>query len=413
MQQFRKPFYMDGFAKQNTKYMKLFDKLQGLENPDIEAKQYLFGSQLNILYINPEATGANFYKLFVPCELLARTDVVCTAMGGWQKYNPVKRFRSEDQKPLDSWKIRWADIIVIPFTNQDMSQFMQFAKAIKESMGGQQLRIVFHLDFDFTSIPKNHPLKDAFGEKEIDNIYKNIFFADKVVVTNGALASHVISTIRETGQEVDREKFGVQTLSYDPMLFLDRSELTQKERDSDYFNLVVLAGDNQLDDINAVIPLLLEAKKKYGKVLKIIFFGVNKNKEQFSKMVKGLEYIPHGAVPIWKYYSTLSELNPDLVLIPSDLSEYSTRSNDYKRFIDCGILGIPVITANVNPYDKIITHGENGFVYDTPESFDESLAILMSNRDASKEVGQQAKEFCEDNFEFNQQKLQKLLELMA
>ena len=386
--------------------MQLFNVLEGLKLPSYQANQYTFRSQLNVLFVNPEATGGNFYKMMLPYAVLRNTQIVSTAMTGWNKYNPVKRFRTEDKAPLHSIQIVWSDTIVLPFTNQPVHEFVEMAKTINPNT-----IVIMHVDFDFIDLPKTHPLKDAFGVDKVDVIINNIKACDKIIVSNAKLASHLIARLQEKGHEISRDKFGVQLLCADEELMLDGVRL--KPSKDDVFTLCVLAGDNQWNDIEACIPALLEVKKKHKNNLKIVFFGINKNKEGWGKLVKGLEYIPEGAVPIWKYYAKLADINPHAVLVPSDCSEYTQRSTDYKRFIDCALLGLPIITPKTNPFDVLLKHNETGYLYQNDSELKTILDDLIANPKQPQQVGGSAKVYVEDHLSYNRDKIQRLINLLG
>lgn len=386
-------------------------ELEKLNNPAYENSQYVDNDTLHILFVNPEATGANFYKIFAPYQLLKYTKVVETALCGWRKYNPVKRFRNEDKVPISSNKIRWADSMVIPFTNDDITRFMQDCR-LRQDPSRVGLRIIYHIDFDFYNIPDKHPLKDAFTPEKVANVEKNLLFADSVICTSMPLLTSIVSRLRESGEEIPKDKFLCQFPTVDTDLFLGENKPIT-EKDKEYFNLVVIAGDNQILDLQPLIPMLKEVKKKHGKAVKVIIFGVNRNKNGFEKMVKGLEYIPVGAVPIWKYYSQLIELNPDLVVIPSDKSEFSLRSNDSKRWIDCAMLNIPTISPVESIADVRIEHGVNGYEYADGKKFLETIDELVADKSKAFEVGKVANDLCEKNFSYTTEKLQRLLNLLG
>lgn len=386
--------------------MQLFNTLEQLKLPANQTIQYAHRGELNIMFVNPEATGGNFYKMILPFVMLKNTRVVNTAITGWSKYNPIKRFRNDDKSPISSVQILWADTIVFPFTNQPLAEFIEMAKTINPNT-----LVILHVDFDFIDLPKNHPLKDAFPPEKVDTIIQNILACDKVIVTNAKLAGHLITRLNEKGHEISRDKFGVQFLCVDEELMLDNVRLRPSK--SEAFSLCVLAGDNQWSDIESCMPALIEAKKKHKNNLKISVFGVNKNKEGWNKIVKGLEYTPEGAVPIWKYYSKLADINPHVVLVPSDRSEFTMRSTDYKRFLDCALLGIPILTPKVNPFDVLIKHDENGYLYDNDAEFHAILDNLISQRYQPVKAGEAAKTYVEDNLSYNNDKLQRLINLLG
>lgn len=387
--------------------MTLQQSLDNILYPYYQEQQYLYRSNLNVLFISPEATGGNYYRMIVPYWVLKKTGVVNTAITGWSKYNPAKRFRNEEKTPIRSKQILWADTIVFPFTNQPLKDFFEVCRTLNPNA-----RLVYHVDFDFLEMPEKHPLKDAFTNKAVNDIIDNIVSADTTVVSNNLLATFLITKLQELGHEVDRSKFAVQILCYDDEVFLQNVD-KPTDKDPEHFNLMVLAGDNQISDIKSVIDLLKEAKAKHGKTLKITFFGANKNKEGFSSMVKGLEYIPEKAVPIWNYYKKLAEINPDAVIIPSDQTEWTIRSHDYKRFIDCSILDFPTICPNCAPLNVIIKHGENGYLYNNRDEFHTVLDGLISDKALANTVGIAANDTAMQNFFYNKDKLQRLINLLG
>ena len=182
--------------------MQLLNVLEAIKLPANQATQYVYKSELNILFVNPEATGGNFYKMLLPYAVLKNTQVIATPLTGWDKYNPIKRFRNEDKRPIGSVQVVWADSIVFPFTNQPLHEFMEMVRTINPNA-----IFIYHIDFDFINLPKNHPLKDAFPREKIDVVIKNMMSADKVVVTNGKLAAHLITSLQEMGNEISRDKF--------------------------------------------------------------------------------------------------------------------------------------------------------------------------------------------------------------
>lgn len=387
--------------------MQLNQILDFLMEPNHQAQQYLLQSDLNVLFINPEATGANFYKIFVPFWVLKKAQPLSTAITGWTKFNPVKRFKNDSKTPIRSRQIVWADTIVIPFTNQPLKDFMEASRIVNPNT-----RILFHVDFDFIDIPEDHPLKEAFDTDSINNVIQNIMSCDTTVVSNPKLASHLITRLKELGHEADRDNFAVQLLCVDEETMLDGVQ-QPKSKDPDHFNLLVLANDNQISDMETISKALIKAKEKHGNYLKIIYFGANKNKPRFERAVKGLQYIPEGAVPVWKYYEKLAKINPNAVIIPSDRTEWSIRSTDYKRFLDCSLLKIPVLTPKVHPMDVLIENGQNGLFYESDNELLQHIDSLIGDRKLGASIGDAAYNFVENNFSYNRDKMQRIINLIG
>lgn len=382
-------------------------KLNNLLIEPFNDAQFNQRNDWNILYVSCETSGANFYRILNPYNALPNTSVVSTALTYWMRYNPQKRFSIPEEHPaLTEKQLIWANTIVIPFITQPISEFVQEAKMINP-----EVIICYHVELDFINIPDKNPIKTFFSDEVQKTIIDNITIADKVIVTTPLLATYLLTYMQEVGIELDKKKLSVQLLLADSPLFLENVDMMPK--DKAVFTLTVLATNWQMNDIDAVLPMLKNAKKKHGKALKIVFFGINKNADGFDKKMKGLEYIPEKPVPIWEYYKKLNEINSNAVLIPSDASEWTQRSADYKRFIDSSILKTPIITKNVAPYNLVATQNETSFLYDTEEQFLSLLDKLIADPAKAEAVGISANTLIIQNFSFTNDKLQKLIDLYS
>ncbi len=387
----------------------LKQRLEALKQPGLQAAQYGYSGPLNYLFVEPELSGASFYKIVLPYYMLSSMTDMGAALTGWHPYHPIKRFQEREPVPLNSYHILWADTLILPFTLQDLTGFMEAVRTIN-----QATRIVYHVDFDFTNVPHGTYLSYYVGHNQVRDVLGNILAADKVLTSSAPLASRLLTKMQEMGEEVTREKFGVQLLCMAPDVQMEGISQNQEQLKDDFFNLVVIAGDYQLHDLASSIPALRKMKEKHGERLKITLFGANKNRgiHEFKEMVGDLKFNYHGPVPIWSYFATLSSMAPDLVLIPCDFSDFSVVSMDYKRYLDAAMLGCPVAAPAIQVFQTIIKNGENGYLYSGLNELEPMLDQIISTPKNIK-VGQQVRDYAEANFSFNHDRLQRLINVMG
>ncbi len=61
-------------------------------------------------------------------------------------------------------------------------------------------------------------------------------------------------------------------------------------------------------------------------------------------------------------------------------------------------LGIPAVVSPVGVNSVIVSHGENGFVCNTPEEWKKQLLILLQDHELRKRMGQLAQQRIRDEY---------------
>ena len=92
--------------------------VEATQNPKLIESQFLKSGQFNILFVNPELTGNDFFKLIMPAWKLKQTEgVIATAFTSVLRYNPTKKYKNLDDYYISGRHIAWANSIVFPFSN--------------------------------------------------------------------------------------------------------------------------------------------------------------------------------------------------------------------------------------------------------------------------------------------------------
>jgi hypothetical protein len=177
------------------------DLEKALNNTDFYNKQFdESGIAKNILFVSPQLTGKHIYKFILPyfCLLSAKVNTAITSI---EKFDAESAFKSPSMK-LFPKQVLWADFIVFPFVVNPLA----VVSSGKESLYSQlkkinpNVKIVYHVDFNFYELSKMHPYYKIFDKKTISNVEDNIYFSDLCLVSNTELHKFLIKTITELAQ---------------------------------------------------------------------------------------------------------------------------------------------------------------------------------------------------------------------
>jgi hypothetical protein len=82
-------------------------------------------------------------------------------------------------------------------------------------------------------------------------------------------------------------------------------------------------------------------------------------------------------VSINHYFKHIHHLSVDLLFIPLQPTIFNQTSENYNKFMEASLFGIPIMTVNQYPYNSIVKSGRNGFLYESRETFIAELKDLL------------------------------------
>lgn len=113
-------------------------------------------------------------------------------------------------------------------------------------------------------------------------------------------------------------------------------------------------------------------RKLFKDHVKVIFIG-----NDGESLPAGTEYTK--PVSINHYFKHLYALKVDMLFVPLIQNKFNETSENYNKYLEAALFGIPVITVNQYPYNKIIRDKRNGFIYESREVFIDYLKDLLTN----------------------------------
>jgi glycosyltransferase involved in cell wall biosynthesis len=88
------------------------------------------------------------------------------------------------------------------------------------------------------------------------------------------------------------------------------------------------------------------------------------------------------------------------MFIPLKITHYNETSENYNKFLEAGVFKIPVVVANIFPYNTIIKDGENGIILNKKADLIDKIEYFMSksNKDELKKIGENAENTVLQNY---------------
>lgn len=350
--------------------------------------------KINFLFIEPQLSTKDMYKALFPFfylwEVRGETIYSSTALTGLDKYDRELQLAGLHTRLTDE-QIDFADVIFFPFTTQDLSEEYDRIKAKKKI-------ICFCVDLNFYEVPKEHPLKKYFSEPLKNTLESNVNNAHYAVTSNQELAKYLHENKIKTNIICIPYYIGQDVINTD--IEADNSVLqvigggakiqpkpVKVKSTGDKKPAPPIKGNEFLEPINIGIiysdlvdykPFMstLKAIDKLGNVTFYIIGYTPDEKDVF----KGIHYNYVKKCSIKYYFKLLHSLKLNLCLVPLEANLYNETSEGISRFLECGIFGIPLIAPDQYPYNTVVKHNQNGFIYkeiDDIPSMVKGLSTIM------------------------------------
>ncbi len=162
------------------------------------------------------------------------------------------------------------------------------------------------------------------------------------------------------------------------------------------------------EDIQYYNEQLRSINKMYRDKIRIVVLGY-KNENDRLNMLKGVIYEYVKPVSIVHYFKQLASMQIDLLFIPLINNLYNATSENYNKYLEAGVFKVPIIAPDIYPYNRLITHENNGFIFSKRETFIPYLMDLLANKpDLIKSCGKMAQGDVFKNFNYSVENIEVL-----
>jgi len=277
------------------------DVIKALNNDDFYREQFEdFAENKNILFMSPQLSGKQLYKIFLPFCGMYNTDNL-TALTSVEKYNPREQLTNINLPIKSKDEILWADYVVIPFTAQSLTNgeydLYDSIRAININC-----KIVFCIDFNFYELSDTHPYKDIFTEEAILRVEDNMWHSDMCLVSNMAFRKYLLDKLtylRDNRMNGIHTETGVTCMPYfiDTEILLENVDYSPQEPEKVFIKELIKqeSAKPKLNKINKVATPPPSEKKqirvlKEGKVWVVKKANYKKPLMTFNKKEEAIHY---------------------------------------------------------------------------------------------------------------------------
>lgn len=202
--------------------------------------------------------------------------------------------------------------------------------------------------------------------------------ADIVTVTTPYLANVI----------EEKEKCTVRKNAV-PVKEFKKLDFTKKIK-SENLRIGWLGGINRNESNSFILDLLRGVASK--RPTTFIYFGKTEEFYQSLKGVDNLSVERKKYVPVEKpqdFYKAILDANLDCIINPLMSDKFFECKSELK-YIECGILRIPLITSPRGMFKDIIKHKDNGLLAETVEEFDKAIDFLCDNKNKIVKIKEKA-----------------------
>src|SRR5258708_7714813 len=125
------------------------------------------------------------------------------------------------------------------------------------------------------------------------------------------------------------------------------------------FCIGIKVTETNAEDIAYYNEQFKEINRLYEDKVKLLFFGYRPENDK-TNMLDGVvfEYVK----PVSKihYFKQLKACEIDLLFVPLINNTYNITSEDHDKFMEAGLMEIPIITIEIYPYSQLIASSKEG-----------------------------------------------------
>lgn len=190
------------------------------------------------------------------------------------------------------------------------------------------------------------------------------------------------------------------------------------ETENTSFRIGIVVNLSNLEDIAYYNKELQAINKLYGNKVSIVLLGYKPEEDKLNAL-DNVEFEYYKPVSIIHYFKYLKDAKIDLLFVPLIPNMYNATSESYKKYLEAGILSIPVIAPNINPYNRVIRDKQNGFIFGTHEKcgreefipYLKDLLLNIYETDLVNKCGQEAYVDVTTKFDFNKDNIEVISKL--
>ncbi len=156
-----------------------------------------------------------------------------------------------------------------------------------------------------------------------------------------------------------------------------------------------MGGHSHIPDVEMLAPVLLRLARKYWRTLRLRFWGAPP--PPFVRGWANVDALNPYLVSYAEFVPYFAAQHADIFIAPLLDNDFN-RGKSHLKFLEYGMLGVPGVYSNLPTYDRIVRHGENGFLAGTEEEWEARLTELIECSDLRRTLGAAARRTVQDDW---------------
>ena len=275
------------------------------------------------------------------------------------------------------------------FIQRDFPRDLPAYEQVMELARQQHKPVVFDIDDLLFFLPENHP-------ERISHHYTEALLPMLEALTEADLVSVTTPTLKNYLEPFNKNIFVVPNYFDDSIWNLKKPVLNNN---NEPIIIGYMGGESHQPDIEFITPALEEILKKYPQNLRLVFWGIKPSKKLTAySQVQWLPAHSYNYPAFAQYFQTQEA---DIVIAPLVDNIFNAAKSPLK-FFEYSSIGAPGVYSNLDPYQQVITHGENGFLASTLEEWRFYIEALIQDAELRHQMAIKAQQTIHDRWLLSQ-----------
>ena len=156
-----------------------------------------------------------------------------------------------------------------------------------------------------------------------------------------------------------------------------------------------MGGHSHAPDLEMITPALLRLLEKHADRIQLDFWGIAP-----PPALRDLPWVKWRQVALLSYRefaAYFSEQACDIFIAPLADNQFN-RAKSSLKFLEYSALGAPGVYSRVQPYARVVEHGVNGLLADTPAEWFSALCQLVEDSELRLRLGAAARQTLQENW---------------
>jgi glycosyltransferase involved in cell wall biosynthesis len=274
-------------------------------------------------------------------------------------------------------RVSQADIVLL---QRDFPQHSSAYRQILDRARQENKPVILDMDDLLLELPEDHPDRTThYYAKALFPVLRALIEADAVTAATEPLCEYV-------------RQFNPNVWLLPNYLKDDLWRLRPPKSPEEGGSPVVvgyMGGESHLPDLERILSALSDLLQRHGQGMKLRFWGIQP--PAALRDHPNVEWTPLKINEYTEFARFFQEQECDIFIAPLADTRFN-RCKSQVKFLEYSALGAPGVYSRIAPYERVVVHGENGFLASSPAEWVESVSRLIEEPSLRYQMGLEAQD---------------------